>query len=138
MPKIISDLRAHLQANSLKFVSVTFLLVCFLSLKESFCETRKNVFILLQKLLPLLRKSKFWIFKFYEFIKCLSIKQEIILLNNLGSKHSLLMKFGLFMSNYKRKMFTKKFYINCDLKTSSRLFCVCKELSTDSIRKLNF
>ena len=27
----------------LKVVSVTFLLVCFLSLKESTCETRKNL-----------------------------------------------------------------------------------------------
>ena len=31
-----------------------------------------------------------------------------MLLNNLGSKHSLLMKFGQFMSYYKRKKFIKK------------------------------
>ena len=29
---------------NLKVVSATFLLVCFVSLKESTCETRKNVF----------------------------------------------------------------------------------------------
>ena len=33
---------------------------------------------------------------------------------------------------------SKKFYESCDLKTSSRLFCVCKELSTTSISKWNF
>ena len=54
-------------------------------------------------------------------------------LNNLGSKHSLLMKFGQFMSYDKRKNFIKKFFQNCGLKTSSRFFCVCKELSTTSI-----
>ena len=38
-------------------------------------------------------------------------------------------------SDYKRKTFVKKFYKNCSLKTSSRPFCVCKELSTTSIGK---
>ena len=37
-------------------------------------------------------------FKFHDVIKCLSTKQKYILLNNLGSKHRLLMKFGQFMS----------------------------------------
>ena len=40
------------------------------------------------------------------------------------------MKFDQFMSYEKRKNFVKKFYQNCGLKTSSRSFCVCKELST--------
>ena len=31
------------------------------------------------------------------------------------------------MSYYKRKKFIKNSYKNCDLKTSPRLFCVCKE-----------
>ena len=53
----------------------------------------------------------------------------------MGSKHSLLMKFGQFMLYYKRKNFIKKLYQNCCLKTSSRLFFVCKELSTTSIGK---
>ena len=39
---------------------------------------------------------------------------------------------------YKRKKIIKKFYKNCDLKTSSRSFCVCKELSTTSTGKWNF
>ena len=40
------------------------------------------------------------------------------------------MTFGQFMSYYRSKNFIKKFYKNCGLKTSSRPFCVCKELST--------
>ena len=30
----------------------------------------------------------------------------------------------------------KKFYKNCDLKTSSRPFCVCKELTASSIGRI--
>ena len=48
------------------------------------------------------------------------------------------MKFAKFMSYYKRKKFIKKFYKNCDLKTISKPFCVCKELSTTSIGNENF
>ena len=51
---------------------------------------------------------------------------------------TLLMKFGQFMSYYKRKNFIKKFCKYCNLKTSSRPFCVCKELSATSIEKWNF
>ena len=43
----------------LKVVSTTFLIVCFLILKESFCETRKNVFYFTPKAPMFLRKSKF-------------------------------------------------------------------------------
>ena len=42
---------------SLKVVSATILLVCFLSLKESTCETKKNVS--LQKLFSFSRISNF-------------------------------------------------------------------------------
>ena len=45
------------------------------------------------------------------------------------------MKFGQFMSYYKRKNFVKKFNKNCDLKASSRPFRVWKELRTASIEK---
>ena len=47
------------------------------------------------------------------------------------------MKFGKLdnKSDYKRKTFIKKLYKNCGLKTSSRPFCVCKEVSTTSIGK---
>ena len=49
---------------SLKVLSTTFLLVGFLSLNESTCQTRKNVFISLQKIFSFLRKSNFRILHF--------------------------------------------------------------------------
>ena len=49
---------AHI-LNKLKVVSATFLLVCFSSLKESTCETRKNVFCFTSKALFVLEKIKF-------------------------------------------------------------------------------
>ena len=58
-------------------------------------------------------------------------KTKNILLNNLGSKNHVKMKFGQLISYYKRKYFFKKLYKNCNLKTSSWSFCVCKELSTN-------
>ena len=48
------------------------------------------------------------------------------------------MKFVHCMSYSKRNNFIKKFYKNWSLETSSRPFCVCKELSTSSIGKSNF
>ena len=54
-------------------------------------------------------------------------------LNNLESKHSLVMKFGQFMYYYKIKIFTKKFYEKCDLETSSRPFLIFKESSVKAI-----
>ena len=63
------------------------------------------------------------------------MQQKIKLpLPNVGSKYNLLMKFGHIMPYFKRKNF-KKFHKNCDLKTSLRPFCVCKELSKNSIGK---
>ena len=41
----------HFSYYTLKVVPVTFLLVCFLCLKESTCETRKNVFYFTSKTL---------------------------------------------------------------------------------------
>ena len=37
------------------------------------------------------------------------------------------------MPYYKRKKIIKTFYKNCNLKTSSRLFCVCKEFKVASV-----
>ena len=48
-----------LQIVSLKVVSATFLLVDFLSLKESTCETKKNVFYFTSKALFVLEKIRF-------------------------------------------------------------------------------
>ena len=53
---------------SLKVVSATFLLVCFLSLKESTCETRKNVFYFTSKALFVLEKIKFQYFRLSNFV----------------------------------------------------------------------
>ena len=96
-------------------------------------------FILLQKLLSFSRKPTF---------RILDIQ---VSWRNQMPKHkarntfywitweinTLIIKFGQFVSYYKKK-FIKRFYKNCDLKTSSRSFCVRKELSTTSIRKWNF
>ena len=48
------------------------------------------------------------------------------MLNNLGGKYSLLIKFGQLVSNYKRKKSIKKSYKNCDLKASYRPFVFAK------------
>ena len=48
------------------------------------------------------------------------------------------MKFDQFMPYFKINNFIKKFYKNCGPKTSSRSFCVCKDLSTTSIGNWNF
>ena len=98
----------------------------FLGLNESPCQTRENVFYFTSKALFVLEKIKFQNFRFSNFMT----SSNVMCVNE-----SLLMKFGQFMSYSKRNSFIKKFYKNCGLKTSSRLFCVCKELSTTSIEK---
>ena len=45
------------------------------------------------------------------------------------------MKFGQFMTYYKRHITKKKL---CDLKTSPKSFCVWKELGATSIEKWDF
>ena len=47
------------QDHYLKVVSATFLLVCFLSLNESTCQTRKNDFYFTSKALFILEKIQF-------------------------------------------------------------------------------
>ena len=48
------------------------------------------------------------------------------------------MKFGQFLSYYIRKNFMEKFRKTCNLETSSRPFCVCRELSTTSMENETF
>ena len=43
----------------LKVMSATFLLVCFLSLNESTCQTRENAFYFTSKALFVIEKIKF-------------------------------------------------------------------------------
>ena len=52
----------------LKVVSATFLPVCFLSLNESSCQTRKNVFYFTSKAFFVLEKIKFYISTFSNFM----------------------------------------------------------------------
>ena len=53
-----------------------------------------------------------------------------ILLNNLISKHGLVMKFSQFKKYYKRKIFIKKkIFEKYDLETSSMAFLIFKESS---------
>ena len=59
----------------LKVVSATFLLVCFVSLKESTFEKRENV--VYSKAFFVLEILTFQIFKCHDLIKCLRMKGEI-------------------------------------------------------------
>ena len=98
----------------------------------------KMVFIFLQKLSPFSKKSNFSILDvlIHDVIK--TWNKKYILLSNLRSEHSLLMKFGQFMAYCKRKNFVKKFHQNWDLKTSSWPSSVSKERRTTFIAKWNF
>ena len=96
---------------------------CFSFHFKSFSRPRKNKFL------------EFQIFKFHNVIMPKHKTRNTFYKYNFKSEHSLLMKFGQFMSHYKRKNLIQKFCKNCSLKTSSRPFCVCKELNTASIGK---
>ena len=48
-----------MNSSNLKVVSATFLLVCFLDLNESTCQTRENDFYFISKALFVLEKIKF-------------------------------------------------------------------------------
>ena len=115
-----------------KVVSATFSLVCFLSLNESTCQTRKIFFILHQNFCSLSRNSKFKILDIQISWRHQMPKHKT---RNtfywiMWKVNSLLMKYGQFISYYKRRYLIKKLYKNCVLKTSSRPFCVPKKLST--------
>ena len=94
----------------------------------------KKFFISLQVLFLFSKKSYFNILDIY--ISWRHRKNTFYWINNLISKHSLWMKFGQFV--VLQNNFIKNFNKNCEPKTSSRSFCVCKELSLTSIGKWNF
>ena len=82
----------------LKVVSAIFSLVSFVYLKETTCETRKNVFYFTSKALFRSWDNQiltFQIFKYHDIINAQAWNTKRILLNNLASKQSLIMKFGL-------------------------------------------
>ena len=84
----------------------------------------KIIFILLQKLYLFLEISNFRILHFQVSCHHQIPKHEKrnISLNNLGSQHSLLKKFGQLMSYCKRKNFIQKFYKKCCLRTGPLVF----------------
>ena len=93
-------------------MSATFLLVCFLILKESTSEAGKNVFYFTSKALFIVKKIEFQNFTFSSFMmpsNAQAQSKKYVLLNNLRSKHSLFMKFAQFMSHYKRKKIIETF-----------------------------
>ena len=73
-------------------------------------------------------------FKFQDVMKCLSAKQEIHFMNNLGTNQSVTENRPFYVILEKQEFMTK-FHKNCDLKTSSRPFYVSKVLSTTFIGK---
>ena len=93
-------------------------------------EFGKMFFASLQKLFSFSRKSTFSNFTFskstFSNFMTSSLKRKYISLNNLGSKYSLLMKFGQFLPHYKRKNFIKKYYKNCGLKQVQGPFVFAK------------
>ena len=56
-PRLFTE--SEMQTFFKNLVSATFLLVCFLSLHESTCQTRKNAFYFTLKALFILEKIKF-------------------------------------------------------------------------------
>ena len=83
-------------------MSATFLLVCFAWLKESTCETRKNVFFFTLKALFILEIIKFSLFRYSNIMMSLNAQawNTKHILNNLGSKHSLVMEFVILQNNF--------------------------------------
>ena len=57
--KLFDGYSSAILATGLKVVSATFLLVCFICLKEHTCETRKNVFYFTLEALFILEIIKF-------------------------------------------------------------------------------
>ena len=87
-------------SHILNVVSASFLLISFVCLKDSTCETRKNVFYCTSKALFLLEIIKFLLLRYSNVMTSSNAQAwntKHILLNNLGSEESLVMKFGQFI-----------------------------------------
>ena len=97
-------------------------------------------FYFFSKALIALEKIKFYNFKYRSLMTSSNTQawnKKYLFLNTLGRKHSLLMKFGQFMS-YHKTAWKLKFHENWGLKTSSRSFWVCREWNTTFTGKWNF
>ena len=96
----------------IKVVFAAFLLLCFSGLRESTCETWKTFFISLQMLASFSKKSNFRTWDILISWRRQMLKYRIRatfywITWDLGRKHSLLMKFGQFMSYCERKKLLK-------------------------------
>ena len=98
----------------------------------------KMFFILPQKLFSFSRKSIFLDFPIswrYQMRK--DKTRNTFFCWTTWKVNTVLMKFGQFMS-YHNKKFYQKFYKDCQLKTSSRHYCVCKEFKHSMYWKMKF
>ena len=117
-------------------MSATFLEVCFIYLKEGTFETRKNAFYFTSKALFVLEIIRFQHFRYSNIMTSSNAQAwntKHILLNNLESKCSLIMKFSQVMQYYKINFFIKQFYEKYVLETSSRSFLIFKKSSVKKI-----
>ena len=78
----------------LKVGSPLCLLVCLVCLKESTCETKKNVLVFTSKALFVFEIIIFSLFEYSKVVTSSNMKYETHLLINSRSKHSLVMTFG--------------------------------------------
>ena len=101
----------------------TFLLVCFVSLKERTLETRKNVFLFYFESFFRSWDNQiltFQIFKCHDVIKCLSMNQETFYWITWEVNRVWEWNLASVCDNTKKTI--KKFYEKCDLETSPGLF----------------
>ena len=111
----------------IKVVFAAFLLLCFSGLRESTCETWKTFFISLQMLASFSKKSNFRTWDILISWRRQMLKYRIRatfywITWDLGRKHSLLMKFGQFMSYCERKKLLKNSKKTLTWKLVSPLF----------------
>ena len=105
-------------------------LVC-MSKREDLWNKEKCLFFFTSRallVLEIITFLNFQIFKCHNVIKCLSMKHEAHFTEWLGKQHSLVMKFGQFITS-QDNFFIIKFYGKCGLETSSRPFFIFKESS---------
>ena len=113
----------------------------FFQSKKSTCQTRKIFFISLQKFFSFWRKSNFRILPFQISWRDQMRKDKTRnTFHWRNSEVNTVCQWNLasLCHNTIKKKFIKNFYKNCSLITSSRPFCVCKELNIAAISKGNF
>ena len=107
----------------------------FYSLRKHWWKKEKCV-LFTSKAHFVLKIIKFYFFRYSNIMVSSNTqawKTKHILLNNLISKYSLVIKFGQFMLYYNIKFFIKKFHEKCGLETSSTSFLIFKKSSVKRI-----